>query len=324
MFRKRTRFARPFRRPFRTARRFGHKPGFARKKFDWITLFDTVSTGSGDQGCGWATASPCGFSTSDCAQATTGVPKCCNTIITVELMSQATLQSFFQDRVTIHRLVGEIYYQESVNLPIGAQRCLPSTGAITFVDPEQYALRYASALELGIRKDSAADDPSDTDVISPGDIFERTETFWYWRRNRLWHPRLSRTHGNLQQGFPYAVCANTSQASYVVPAEASGSQPTYTVPAESTTCTQWSVDPGENCVAQYDEYHYQEPPLMHWKLRLKRHILMRRDDRLHLQIQVQHPPRIGWTDGWNCNSTFLNEGWTSNLKVRVNALVRLN
>lgn len=323
MFRRkfplRRRFARPasrFRAPFK--RRFSP----ARSRFDWVNLFDSISSGSGQQGCGWGTASPCGWSTGDCSDLTP--PGCCQTIITFELMSQATLQAVFQDNVTIVRLVGDLYYQESVNLPIGSQRCLSSTGQ-PFLDEEQYALRYASQLDWGLRKDSAVDDPQDADVVSPGDIFDRTESYWYWRRSKLWHPRLSRTLRTQDNDWPIGVCSNTSGGALnVVPAEASGSQPTYNIDTRvSTTCSEVDAGNHEVCPRQHD-LHYQEPPLHHWRFNLRRHIRMRRDDRLHLQLQVAHPPRIGWTTGWNCDTTLLNEGWTSNAKIRVQALLRLS
>lgn len=319
-WRRRTSFRSGF-RPFGRSGGFRRRPGFARKKYDLINLFDTVSTGSGQQGCPWQTAQPCGFTTGECDVASTEVPGCCNTIITFELVSQATLQSFFQDNVTIVRLFGDMYYQDLVSLPVGAQRC--SANQNTQLDPEQYALRYALMLEWGLRKDSAADDPGDVDTISPGDIFDRTETFWYWKRSRLWQPRLWRSFGTVEDGMPLGVCSNTHQDSYIVPAEASGSQPTFTVPAESTQCTIQNFPTQEVCPRTHQQ-HYQEPPLMHFTMNLRRHIKLRRDDRLHLQCQVKHPARPGFTEGWNCNHNFLNEGWTSNVKARVTALVQLN
>lgn len=316
------------RRTFGGRRRFVRRRfSLAHKKFDWVTLFDTLSTGAGAQGCGWQVTTPCGFTTGDCGVPSPGPPVvsgCCNTITTVELMSQATLQSFYQDRVTIVRLNGDLYYTELVNLAVGAQRCLQSTGGATFLDDEQYALRYALQVDWGIRKDHASDDPSNVDVVSPGDIFDRTESYWYMRRNRLWIPRRTWTRTSLLQGSPIGICSNTSQAGYVVPAEASGSQPTYNVPAESTTCTEVDMPVDEACGTGWRSFTHPVPPLMHWRIRSKRHIVMRRDDRLHLQFQVNHPPRPGFDTGFNCNPTFLNEGWNGEFQIRIDALVQLN
>lgn len=322
-----------FRRRFHSTRRFAprrvpfvrrsKRPFTAAKaRFDWVNLFDSISQGSGQQGCPWATASPCGWSTGDCGE--NSPPGCCTTIITFELMSQATLQAVFQDNVTIVRLVGDLYYQESVNLAVGSQRCLSSTGQ-PFLDAEQYALRYANQLDWGLRKDSAVDDPQDADVVSPGDIFDRTESFWYWRRSKLWHPRLSRSFVTNEEHWPIGVCSNTSGGDLnVVPAEASGSQPTYNIDTRvSTTCSKVEQGNQELC-AQQNILHFQEPPLHHWRINLRRHIRMRRDDRLHLQLQVAHPARIGWPTGFNCSETNLNEGWTSNAKIRIQALLRLS
>lgn len=308
--------------------------GFARKKYDVITLFNDLHAWNGlpgDVGCGPLSLSPCGFSTGDCGAPSTNpespVPGCCHNFALFELVSNSTLESFFQDRVTVVRMFGDLYYQEVLNLPYGLSLCEAPYNPLTAVEIDQYVARYMLQVNWGLRKYKLTMSPTEIptdDVASPQFVYDSTETPWIWQREKVWRPHERRQTMYDRCGTKLGVRDNTGQAGYTVPPGTSGTIATYNVPAESSPGAQELVDCTEYCQNQRLTIDASAPPFMHWRFNVRKHITLRGDEALHLAAFVRHPAAPGNTIGWNCHPSLLNEGWTGNFYLRIRAVVRLN
>lgn len=353
---------RPFRRVRRSRfrRRFtGRSRGarFARQKFDRIVLFNNLNAGplpsnnkTGDDTVGNAlgVCSPIAAvacSPQDnppfCGPATIcqTIPSdvtcgCCVMEVQFNLINNGTLESFFQDSVTLVRIYGDIWYRALVAFPSFGERCTLQ-GAVLAAYNEIYAESYMEQWHWSMRKHlrtQSADETTALEAAGPVYDYDWTESSppWLWQRVKLWEPRNHRSNFSMANDSPIGICANTSQAGYTVPAEASGGQPSYNVPAESTSCTVVQANAGEGgCGPIYDNLATQEPPWHHMRMSFRKHVKMVRDQDLNLTCHVRHP-QLTTLGGWNCipksSVPTFSRAFDTNYQfyVRLAAVIRLN
>lgn len=321
------------RKPFR--RRFSRgRTGFARKKYDVITLFNNLhawSSAPEDVACGPEIIQPCGHSTSDCGPDNDQPQShCCDNFALFQLVSNGVLESFFQDHVTVVRIFGDLYYQTLLQFPVGLSLCESVTAnPQTALDMDQYVVRYMEQITWGLRKYNITMDPAEQtagngDTASPQFVYDSTETPWIWQRNKVWRPREEHSDSFHACSSLLGFRDGTSQNGYTVPPGTSGTISTYNVPAETSPGVAVQVPCDEFCTDRTRATVAAAPPLHHWRFNVRKHITLRGADALHLGCFVRHPAAPGNTLGWNCNPTFINEGWTGNVYLRVRAVVRLN
>lgn len=341
------------RRPFRF-NRFKRRPRFARQKFDRIALFNNFNAGATGDGtmvgnalafcapistvacspldnppfCGPLT--DCGSLSGDPPDLTCG---CCVTETQFNLFNSDTVQSFYQDNVTMVRMYGDIWYRALVAFPFGTERCTIGGNALNQYDElykEAYAEQWSWSMRKHLRTQDQLTETSPLDAASPIYNYDWTESSppWLWQRMQYWTPKGIRTSMQMSGDSFYGVCSNTAQAGYTVPAEASGSQPTYNVPAESTTCQSISAAL-EACPQLFNGVQTNEPPWHHLRIRFRKHVKITRDEDLNLSCHVRHP-QLSVLGGWNClpKSSFpaFSRAFDVNYQfyVRLAAVVRLN
>lgn len=336
--------------------RFRRRPKFARQKFDRITLYNNLNAGPNGFGsltgnalgaCGPVTAVACSSQDNPpfCGAGTDcGMPPnsetsltcgCCVTEVQFNLFNSDTVQDFYQDSVTVVRMYGDIFYRALVTFPFGTERCTIGGNAINQYD-ELYKEAYAEQWHWSMRKklrtqaQDVGGEQTPLDAASPIYTYDWTESSppWLWQRMKYWTPKAVRTSMQMSGDSFYALCSNTAQAGYTVPAEASGSQPTYNVPAESTTCQSISAA-GEACPQLFNGLNVTEPPWHRLRFAFRKHVRIVRDEDLNLTCHVRHP-QLSILGGWNCidPATFpaFSRAFDVNYQfyVRIAAVVRLN
>jgi len=337
------------RRTFR--RRFRPFSGRVRPKYDRLSLFNTlqgdVTQGALEAGnpdgtimaCGPIVSPECSQSILDCTPCVTppcATPVCCAKTTTIRLVSQALLQAFFQDRVTIVGLYGDVWCRSLINMPFGDQLCSNDPG---FPTVSQYLARFAENWNVSLRKMNQTQSavarpepilPGIPDFSTPLYDYDWTEARWLFQRNRYWAPRETRWETRTAQGSKIGCCGNTSGGALnVVPPEASGSQPTYDIDTRvHTECEPCTADvEGGGCADLSRTISAPAPPWHHFRIRVRRHITLRSDETLDLQIGRRHPPvypgSVIGTPGWGCDDT-LNQASTMIMHVKIGAVVRLN
>jgi len=352
--RKRMRTSRTFRRwrkPFRKGR-------FARQKFDKVMLYNNLNQELTDSVIDDDPITTGGCKPNiivGCSQASAGAPcgpepqaNCCANTATFELLKNiggqitSTGQSVFaesaqslrafQGNVTIVRIYGDIWLRSLLGFPTGQSRCEANT-----IFNEQYARRYGETFWWGLKKLRLTDtafsavtgsDDGVQDFTNAWYGYDWTESHVLWQRRRFWAPRVTRADYIMPLGAITGVCSNTSGgATNIVPPIASGNQVSYIIDTNvSTTCTDKTfAGVAESCVKQFDVTSVPEPPWHHWSVNIKKHITMRQDERLDLQLGIRHPAMPGNDTGWGCDTVqWPGENSNTNVFMRIAAVVRLN
>lgn len=346
MFRRR-RF--PFRRRSRFSKR-GFRPFAARvrPKYDKVVLFSTLqgdftegailsSAGGGLVApCGPVVLTHCNADGTTCHECATppcpdGPPVCCNQLLTARLITNSTLETFFQDRVTIVRLYGDVWCKslapvDGLGIP---QLCSANSGLPT---ASQYVARYAEQWSLGLRKFNTTEYPWDREANfgnPPSETndfstqlynYDWTEPRWLWQRHSYWQPSWRVQEQFLLPGSIVGCCSTTSGGALNTIAEGSG-----TIDTRITSSGCGACNTSEGCPQEYKVIDVPTPPTHHYRLNVKRHIALRGDDNLDLQIGVRHPSTYSNVTGWGCDSTLTNERSTNyQIHIRIGAVLRLN
>jgi len=331
-------------RPFRPRR----GPGFARQKFDKIVLFNNLNAGpnldgiSGNAVCAPAetpscspTADPpnCGPE-SVCGPSESGVIcRCCVTKANFLLVNNNTLQSFYQDSVTIVRMYGDIYYRAVLGWPFGAERCA-FDGSTLNAYQELYTEAYAEQWHWNLRKHERTQSNDETvaaDGASTMFNYDWTESSppWLWQRNKMWFPKEEQVNGQWSFDSFLGICSDTENPGVVVPPTVTGNNPGWIEPPTVTNCVPMTLNEAGICPVKYNEIVTTKPPWHHLRLSSKKHIKMVRDQDLMLTCAVRHP-QLSAAGGWPCIDkatfpTFLRAFDTSyQFYVRIAAVVRLN
>jgi len=360
-FRKR-RFSRPGRRPLR--RRSFSRGKFARQKFDRIVLFSNLNVGLqvpqpvGGENVNGNTIFTCSpLEVGGCSKRALPDPfcgpdticgtvnnepvecACCTNQVNFTLINNDTLESYYQDSVTLVRTYGDIYFRAIVASPFNEEYCTLMGQDLRLFNT-LYRTSYAEQWHWSVRKhlrsqaDSAAGELSPFDAASPGYSYDWTESSppWLWQRFKMWYPRNERMFWSKSRDSVYGICSDVSGgATNIVPPIASGSQPGYIIDTNvSTDCTIVAPDEGGICPEMFAGEKINEPPWHHMRFRLRKHVKMQRDQDLNLICQVRHPA-ISIAGGWPCipddafGPRFTRGGDVSyQFYVRIAAVVRLN
>jgi len=358
-FRGKSRF--PRRRTFRRRSRGG---SFARKQYDRIVLFNNYNLGqltpqpSGCSGVNGNTIFGCPpLEVGSCSRKSTPDPECglgttcgtcgetavecscCSNQINFTLVNNSTLQSYFQDSVTIVRMYGDIRYRALVASPFNAEYCT-LTGPQLRQFNSVYRTSYAESWNWAVRKHerSQADAPegqlSPFDAASPAYDYDWTESSppWIWQRSHMWFPRNTRSFMSRSYDSIAGICSDTSGgATNIVPAAASGSQPSYIIDTNvSTTCGAMTAAEVGLCGENFTGETVTEPPWHQRRIRIRKHIKMVRDQDLNLICTVRHP-QITLAGGWPCIPAAAFPGFearggdvTYQFYIRIAAVVQLN
>lgn len=350
----------PRRRRWPIRRRFGSRGRFrpfakrVRPKYDRISLFNTLG-GDRTEGvilngdpdgqllpCGPIVSPECSQTAADCAPCAEPpcldrIPVCCAKVTTMRLLNQTTLQDYFQDRVTVVSLYGDVWCRSFVPLRTGAQLCSSATELPSL---EQFYARFSENWNVAIRKMNQTQqelvtsaDPADftpiKDFATPLYDYDWTEARWLYQRNRFWAPKPKRTEEWLTMGSQMGCCPDVhGGATNVVPPIASGSQPTYDINTNVSTSCNPCLATTESCPSLIRHFEVDEPPWHHFRIRVRRHISLRADEMLDLQVSRRHPvmyPSGANPSGWGCGGDALPpETSTMIIHVKMGAVVRLN
>lgn len=354
MFRRR-RF--PVRRRFARGRR-GFRPFAARvrPKYDRVVLFNTLQ-GDWSQGevisnpDGPALILPCGpivvphcngssgpAACAECVDPPCEMPTCCSSHVTLRLISNSILESFFQDRVTVVRIFGDIWCKTLVAAQ-GLGDGLCSTSGLA-PGLEDYMVRYAEEYSLALRKFNNTEYPYDRDAVSsrpsafldestPMVNYDWSEARWLWQRYRFWRPTWEMAENRTLKGSIVGCCPDVTGGSILNPLElGTGNIDTHV----STSCNPCQPESELNCLDLRREWRVRLPPTHHFRFSVKRHIALRADDNLDLQIGMRHPAAVvgGFTSsGWGCATDATQataESTSTNyyIHARLGAVVRLN
>lgn len=348
---RRSRTFRPFRRRFVRRRR-----PFARSKYDKVVLYNNLNQELTDTlkdpdapepetwGCGPNVIVGCQQTGLECGP-DPDQPHCCLNTATFELMQNiggdiTTASSHFPEdvqplrsyagNVTIVRIYGDIWLRTLLGFPEGLTRCEANS-----LFNNQYARRYGETFWWGLKKLRLTDnafiattgsDQGVQDFTNAWYGYDWTESHVLWQRRKFWAPIITRSDYIMPFGAITGVCSNTSGgANNIVPPIASGSQPGYFLDTSvSTTCTSQGLT-GEACVKQFDVTSMREPPWHHWRVNIKKHITMRQDERLDLQLGIRHPAMPGNTTGWGCDTVgWPGENSNTTVFMRLAAVLKLS
>lgn len=314
--RRRTFRARPFRRRFRRGRR-----PVARSSFDKITLFSNLDgrfggrcTPTSFQGCSrldtFTTDPACGVpGPTDCllydgsvAQpivADSGNCRCCADVLNLNLVNNAILETFYQDRITIQRMYGDLFFHIRPTLPNRVTYECTSNVYRRWL--QLYAGTFAYQWHASIRKKLLSQDPAEiqNDPASPLYGYDWTESSppWNWQRFGFWEPRTIENYSVMNQGSIVGVCSDTS-GGLAVNTLTNGSGIIDT--AIDTTCTTVQAPP-EGCPQIFDGLSIMMPPWHHLRLRTKRPIVMQRDQSLNLTLATRMVDKTATEIGsWAC------------------------
>lgn len=336
-------------------RSFGRSGKFAKQKFDKIVLINNLTAGpilspTGFQdlngnsfcnpfeipGCSAKLTEPdCGPATTCGLQGEDTIPcKCCVTRGTFVLVNNDTLESYFQDSVTIVRMYGDIFYRAVVASPFNSEFCtIPGSQLRNF--NEVFHAAYAEQWNWSLRKHLRTQSNDETlavDNASPMFSYDWTESSppWLWQRSSMWFPRATRTFLDKSYDSLLGVCSNSAQPGYVVPPTVAGANPGWIVPAAATVCTPSGPAESGVCLDYYNGLNITEAPWHRMRFSSKKHIKMVRDQDLILGMNVRHPS-ITVAGGWPCLDAatvfpgFPRGGDVSyQVFMRIAATVRLN
>lgn len=351
MFRRKS-FLRPRRRFFR--RRFHRRPRLARSRFDRVVLFNnlqgdftqgaTIYTGAGGTGgqilpCGPIILTHCnsaGGACATCESPPCELPECCSQLVTLRLLSNDQLESTFNDQVTVVSIFGDLWYRTEVLLQNIGRPC-SSASAEAFPNLQEYVSRYAEQWSLGLMKFNQAQQPFDRDaaadipvnffnLTTPLFSYDWTENRWLWQRARFFQPVETAQDFWITEGSKIGCVGNTSGGD----SENDLSEGTGIINTHITTSIQnCTVDATESCTSwQQRSFSARLPPMHHTRLAIRRHITLRADDNLDLQIAVRHPTRVPVSGaGWGCNEpAFSHEAGSTNYQIfaRIGAVLRLS
>jgi len=343
-------------RTFRRSRKPFRKGRFARQKFDKIVLYNNLNQELTDSVIDDdpITTGGCGPNIIvGCSQASGGAPcgpepqaNCCTNTATFELMKNiggqvtvAGVPTFPEGvpglrsllgNVTLVRIYGDIWWRTLLGFPEGLTRCEANS-----LFNNQYARRYGETFWWGLKKLRLTDTPFSAVTGSDEGVqdftnawygYDWTESHLLWQRRKFWAPIITRADVLMPFGAVAGVCSNTSGgANNIVPPIASGSQPGYFIDTSvSTTCSPQFLG-GESCVKQFDVTTMREPPWHHLSVNIKKHITMRQDERLDLQMGIRHPAMPGNQTGWGCDTAqWPGENSNTNVFMRLAAVVRIN
>jgi len=298
IFRRRRRFTR---RPFRR-RSFGGRKPFARQTFDKIELFNNLDARhDGDcaplevLGCK-AQDGTCGTTCTTASHPTPDLPcQCCENTVNFNLINNSTLESFYQDRITIMRMYGDLWFRVTPPYP-ALQECeynIARTWQVLFeqVWRYQYNLSIRKVL-VSQREDTAL---PQFDGASPAYGYDWTESSppWIWQRVGMWMPRPSSNNWVLNQQSAIGVCSDTSGGGGIL---VSGSG---TIDPVSTNCDVHLV-PNEGCPQIFSGTNVLTPPWHHYRIRTKRHIVMARDQALNLTLVQRFVAPTSGSASWAC------------------------
>lgn len=339
----------PFRRrAFRSSsRRSSPSRSFARKKYDRIVFFNNMNAGpnlttgvSGNASCGPIETSACSFQdnppfcgpASECGPLETPSEPpclCCVTKVNFLLVNNTTLESFFQDNVTVVRMYGDIRYRAVLGQPFGGEYCtIPGKDIRDYF--EFYGSAYAEHWNWGLRKHlrtQGLDETSPVDNASPIFDYDWTESSppWIKQWNKTWFPRITHTNSLMSKDSILNGC--TTIPGYIVPPWVTGTSPGYVVPPSS--CVPYSVGENGVCPQSVNTVTTQDPPWHRMRFSVKRHIKMVRDQDLVLSCAIRHP-QLAVVGGWPCidPAFFPNIARAFDVSyqffVRIAGVVRLN
>lgn len=350
---RRSRTFRRFRKPFRRGK-------FARQKFDKVVLYnnlnqeltqtlvssDPVETG----GCGANVIVGCSQASNACGPEDNQSHCCVNTATFTLFKNMPTLSqnqlgpSFpevgqslrgFEGNVTLVRIYGDIWARTLIGFPAGTQRCVAQQ-----LFTEQYARRYGETWWWGLKKLRLTDTPfvaTDGDDTSAQDFtnawfgYDWTESHLLWQRRKFWAPVATRYEELMPLGAITGVCSDVTGGGggggQLVNTLASGSGTINTridISPNTTTCSERTLT-GETCIKQADGILVREPPWHHWRVNIKKHITMRSDERLDLQLGTRKPAMPGNDTGWGCDTPqWPGENHNTMVFMRLAAVIRLN
>lgn len=93
---------------------------------------------------------------------------------------------------------------------------------------------------------------------------------------------------------------------------------------DTTCCSQVCVLPSEGCAPEFYTTSANEPPWHHFRFSVKRHIKVKNDVDLNLQIGLRHPA-INNVVGWACDpATALARITNIQYYIKIGAVIRLN
>lgn len=301
---------RTFRPRFR-ARRF-RRP-FARASYDKIVLFNNLNGGQNtlsdgttpNFNCGPITKNLCGFQDGDCGGTTAcgesppGTPvtcNCCENVLELNLVSNTTLESFYQDSFTIVSLYGDVYFRNNLAAPRASQLCNPANDLFWSV----YANTYRESYFLGLRKHLLSQDTVEQD-LDPANLttdFDWLESSppWIWNRSGVWGPREKHNQTRLTQGSIIGTCSDTSGGS-LLNALVGG---TGNINTQVTTTCDVKQAPSEGCPQVFNAIEVDMPPWHHYRLRIRKHIRMQRDQALNLHLDMRLPSALDGFPAFNC------------------------
>jgi len=225
-------------------------------------------------------------------------------VLNVNLISNATLESFYQDRITLQRIYGDIWWRVVPAYP-QLEECEPNIARTWLILFRQYfgyqwSMAIRKRLETQVNTVPGTGFAPDFDVANPISGYAWTESSprWNWQRSGLWLPRGELSTDVLTQGSIIGVCANTSGGALLNPLVAgSGNINT----AITTSCAP-ATAPLEGCPQIFAGQKVQFPPWHHQRIRIKRPIVMARDQGLNVTLGVRLVDRdgIGGNGSWAC------------------------
>lgn len=295
----------------------------ARSHFDKITLFSNLDgafsgrcsptafqgcsrldTFTTDPACGVAGPTGCLLYDGSVAPALPGALdgqncRCCGDVLNINLVSNAILETFYQDRITIQRMYGDLFFHIRPTLPNrGTYECASDVYRRWL---QLYAGTFAYQWHVSVRKKLLSQDPTQVanDPSSPLYGFDWTESSPPWNLQRMgyWEPRLGQNYSVMNQGSIIGVCSDTS-GGLAVNTLTNGSGIIDT--AIDTTCTPVTA-PAEGCPQIFDGLSILLPPWHHLRIRTRRPIVMARDQSLNLTLATRMVDKTATEIGsWAC------------------------
>lgn len=301
------------RRPFRRRFRGGSRRPLARSSFDKITLINNLD-GQFNGICYPLTAVGCSRQTSflqpdplcgDIGPATcllpdgtvanpindqlgTGNCRCCVNNINLNLINNATLESFYQDRITLMRIYGDIWFRVVPFAPV-VEECEYGVMKRWMQLYDQYfGYQWHASMRKRLESQNFDNANPDFDSSSPVYGYDWTESSppWNWQRTGLFMPRPELTYHSMNQSSLVGVCSVVT-----------GTNPG----ATSTVCTPFQA-PTEGCPQIFNGLNVRTPPWHHMRLRIRRHIVMQRDQALNVQLAIRMIDRSAGINlgSWAC------------------------
>jgi len=315
-FRRRRTFTR---KPFRRRSRFGKRP-MARANFDKITLFNNLDAQFNgecqpeaipgcsrfDPSCGNTGPTTCldrDGNTAPSLGAPGGNCRCCVNLLEYNLMSNSVLEQFYQDRVTLMRIYGDVFWRVVPSYPV-TEECNPGIAKIWL---REFIQSFGYQWNMSIRKKlftqaQIAPVPGfeNFDASSPIFGYDWTESSppWNLQRSGVWMPRPELTRTDMAQGSIVGVCSDVSGGSLLNPLTSGTGNINTSI---DTSCSVIQA-PLEGCPQTVNGVKASLTPWHHLRIRHKRHIVMARDQALNLVLAVRLLDRntVFQTGSWAC------------------------